>query len=676
MKQMKHLFSRNKTVVLFAVLISIWTLFLLPAVLFNQWFTLDMGGVFTNARGFPGNLMLALMPDTLFNQGGRYFPVYWLYNFIVFWLFSTHFAAHFAAQCALFIISLTLTCYLFLRVTDSLKATFIFGFIACLGGAVAENLYTVGKGEPLAYLFLVSILLIFYTTNLKHRNQSALPLASMSVLFSFAIWSKETSIVLLGLGPAAIVISLILSMERIKTISANAHVSRYLLLSSILVAGFLIAKAPSQIFSIASVSKNYVDYKIDLELVTENLLFYAAQQPDVLFFGVASLFLCGITASRIRLRGDGGLPKVSSDLIFVTGLLLVAWSYYLGMLLWRWPMGYYMLLPSIIFKFATMYGLVFAHKNRMLIGKGILVAVLAVLTCGIYAFIHSSYVMTSQISYSRMYTEAVSKYVLASTPSNRLVVESFPFYAEQVTNTKQLISIIYGEKRVIDGIADLLNPEVVTPKIVKLLNISQKQLDDNEKALPSKNDYLLLMTGNKLATWSVRGVTPHFSEDSLLKKIGAYDLIPIAENKLSYPSAFLNIWTDSINVGSTYLGYKLYKISGDRAKVIWKNRHPDGWIGKTASLRVFPEYGDRALVTVSTPSFNSPNRLTVTQDHVITQRLDLIAGKELSFEITIDGGTVPTNLQFAVDSVAVPKKLKINKDKRELGVLIRLEHYP
>lgn len=336
-------------------------------------------------------------------------------------------------------------------------------------------------------------------------------------------------------------------------------------------------------------------------------------------------------------------------------------------------MGYYMFLPAIIFKFVAVYGLVYLHEHLRVWGKTIRLALFGVFTLSVYALAHSYYVATSQFGYSRMYTEAISRYFEVSKPNNRLVFESFPFYAEQVFNTKLMISLGFNETRTVEGIADLLNPEVVTPKMLKLLGISQKQLDDNEMAFPRRGDYVLLMTGNKLANWSVRGATPYFSDESILKKLGAYDMELIAENRLFTPSIYLDIWTERPYIGSTYFGYKLYKIASDRPKIIWHDRHPDGWIGRAASLRVFPEFGRSALVTVSTPSFNSPNWLTVLQDDVVIQKLTLIEGREVSFEISTNIERIPTNLRFEVENVVVPKNLKINKDKRELGVLIRVE---
>lgn len=642
-------------------------------MLFNQWFTLDIGGVFAKALDYPDNVMWALSP---YGRGGRYFPVYWLYNFAVFWLFPANIAANYIVQAILFITSLGLTCFLFYKLTNNAKATLIFGVAACLGGAVTENLYTLGKAEPLAYLFVIAILVIFFTMDLRRRNRSAMQFASISVLSALAIWSKETSLVLLVFCPVAIVASMTVNRVWIRSLRKSDCLQSYPILFLSIIAGYLLSKVPYFIFPNDGGLTNYIDYKINLKLVVDNLVFYVTQQPDVLFFGLAALVLCSMAMLRLRAHEYRRMPKLRSNLIFVIGLLLMAWSYYLGLLIWRWPMGYYMLLPSIIFKFAAFYGLVFVYENKMF-STGLYRALCSmVFICIGYASIHSFYVASSQISYSRMYTEAVSKYLAVSKPNNRLIIESFPFYAEQVGNTEHLISIMSGKNRVVSGIADLLNPEVATPEILKLLSISQEQLDNNVKSLPTKDDYLLVMTGDKLGTWFVRGVTPYFSKDSILKKYGAYDMKLVAEDKLFSPSAYLNIWTNKLYFGSTYFGYKLYRVLDNRPKIFWRNRYPDGWIGKTASITLFPEFGKHVLITVSTPNFNSPNRLNVTQDGVQIKSLALIEGKELSFEICNCGKKVPTIIKFFVEKTAVPRKLKINKDKRELGILIRAEPRP
>lgn len=664
------------TLAAFAVLICIWIALLLPAVLFNQWFTLDMGGILSRAALFPHNLKWVLLPDSPYNIGGRYFPVYWLYNFALFQLFATNVAAHFAVQGVLFVLSLTLTCHLFLKVTGHRKAMLALGVMACLGGAVAENMTTLGKGEPLAYLCLIAIMLIFYGTDLARPKRATAQFAGIIVLAALAVWIKETSLAVLAFPPGALVAWLLMTRERPGRLLGHPNLWRYLILFGSLSLGALIAKAPNFVLSGGGAGTTsritYLEYKIDAELITDNLFFYATQQPDVLLMGIAALVLCGLGALRIRSQGGAGLQS-ASRLTFVISMLAMAWGYFLGLMIWRWPIGYYMLLPSIIFKFCAIYGVVFWLGNGMLSTRRFRAVISGAMVCAAYAAIHWYYVAESQITYSRMYTEAISKYVAVSNPKNSLVFESFPFYSEQVNNTREVIDLMYGQSRLVGGIADLLNPAVTTPTMRKLLDISQKQLDNNESALPRKDDYLLVMTGNKLATWFVRGVTPHYSDESILRRDDAYEMIPVAENRVFMPSAFLDIWADKLYFGPTYFGYKLYRVTSERPKLVWRGRYPDGWIGSGATLRLFAEFGKKAVVTVSTPEFNSPNRVTVRRGGVVMQDLRLVAGKAVTFEVDVAEGDNPTSLRFSVARTVVPKDLKLNNDTREIGILLQVE---
>jgi len=206
---------------------------------------------------------------------------------------------------------------------------------------------------------------------------------------------------------------------------------------------------------------------------------------------------------------------------------------------------------------------------------------------------------------------------------------------------------------------------------MRLLRITHEQLAANRRSLPREGDYLLLMTGNKLATWFVRGVTPYYSEDSILGRDRAYDLIPVAEGRAFAPGAFMNVWTYRLNLARTYVGYKLYKVTNRSARIVWTGRYPDGWLGPVSSVRLSSDYGERARVTLSTPGFNSPNRVRVWKDGKLLRDLALTEGHEVQFDVAT-GGTGAA-LNFFVERTAVPRELGLNRDKRELGVLSRIE---
>jgi len=652
-----------------ATLVCLWLAYLLPSAVYSQWFTLDMGGMWTRAAA-PGSFRWAVSPDAL---GGRFFPVYWFYNFLLFDLFGTRIGAHFLSQAVLFVVSLLLTCHLFARITGNLLATVALGVAICLGGAVAENVYTLGKAEPLAYLFLVTALAAFHRFGARRGRPPAWTLAAIAALVALAMWTKETSLVMLAFCPGAAIAGAYAARVPLRHPARLPHLPAYGWLFAAVIAGLALARTPYLLAMRGGGATSYVDYQVNAELVGDNLAFYASQQPDVLLLGIAALVAMYLAARRMRARA-GELPsRTLFDFMFVGGMLATAWGYYAGLIVWRWPMGYYMLLPSILFKFVALYGALLAIGEGRLAGRPLRAAYAFGAVTVLYAAIHTYYVVTSQVSYSRMYTEAVSRYVALSRPGERLVIESFPFYSEQVTNTRQVIALMSGEDRVVGGIADLLNPAVVTPEIVKLLRLLPQQLEDNERAFPHRGDYVLVMTGNKLATWFVRGVTPYFSDDSLLLKEREYDMIPVAENRSYVPAAFMHVWTYGLQYGPTYIGYKLYRVTSERPRILWRGRYPDGWMGKSASIRLFPEYGKRAVITMSTPAFNTPNRVTVTQDGVKIRDLVLAEGREESFEVENSGDRVPTRIGITVQKTVVPKELELNQDKREIGILVRIE---
>jgi hypothetical protein len=382
---------------------------------------LDVGGVFAKAADYPDNLAWALSP---YNRGGRYFPAYWLYNFLAFGLFSTNIAAHFAVQVTLFVLALGLTSALFLRLTNRPMATAAFGFIACLGGAVAESMYTLGKAEPLAYLCIVGVLVLFQSADWMRPSRWLPRLVAIAVLASVAMWFKETSLVLLTFCPAAMLADLYIGGHRIASIRRSTVFLRYARTFTAIAAGIVLSKLPYLLFS-GQGDSAYLAYDIDAVLVADNLVFYMEQQPDVLFFGIAALVLC--FGSAVRMKRVGALPGNRENLVFVIGILAMAWGYYAGLLIWRWPMGYYMLLPSIAFKFAAIYGVLLVGDQRIVGARGLRVAYGLALASIFYGALHSLYVATSQISYSRMYTEAVSRYLAEAGPSGRLIFESFAF---------------------------------------------------------------------------------------------------------------------------------------------------------------------------------------------------------------------------------------------------------
>jgi hypothetical protein len=238
------------------------------------------------------------------------------------------------------------------------------------------------------------------------------------------------------------------------------------------------------------------------------------------------------------------------------------------------------------------------------------------------------------------------------------------------------LDLVFQENRRVYGIGDLIDPAVVTPEIKQLLPIeaSEAELANNEKNWPKKNDYVLAITGNELATWQVRGVGPYYSDGSFLQRDGSYDMQEVAGERSYFRSAFINIWTFGLEFGQTYAGYELYRVIGG-PRFTWLGRYPDGWMGRRARLTLYPEYVANALVHVATSRYNPRNSVSVFQDDVLIDKAALSEGNEHTFKLKPVSKDVPTVFRFEVERTFVPQKLRLSKDKRELGAFVRLEPF-
>ena len=436
----------------------------------------------------------------------------------------------------------------------------------------------------------------------------------ISILFALALWTKETSIALFGFCITGIVLSIVLGKSG-KVVEYTALVKEYLYFLLTIFIGLCIAKAPYFIFPAKDVGANYTDYPITLKLIGDNLFFYVQQQPDVIIFGVLALIYLAVAGRRLIFNSKATDQFKIRSYIFMVSLCAMAWAYYLVLLIWRWPMAYYMLLPALIFKLCIVYGIHITNVYGQII-KPIRIVLYGVMSlCILYATFYIYYISSSQITYSRIYREALQKYIDAPGEKGSLVMESYPFYAEQIQATEQLPLVDSKVKLSVKGIADVLDPAVNSNiDIMRLLNVTQSKLDENVSNLPKQGDYLLVITGNKLATWFLRGVTPYYSEDSILKMQGAYDLKLIADKQIKMPALYLHTWTNKLVIEDTSIGYKLYKAVSDGPKFIWRGRYPDGWIGNQASLQVNTIYHRPVVIKLSAPHFALPNKVTISKD--------------------------------------------------------------
>ena len=648
---------------------ALFCVFLLPSIVLNQWFPLDLGGTFEIGEKFGEKWSWIVSP---YNGSGRYFPFYWVFNSLQYFAFGTNVLPYYVVQAGIILGAILLTCRLLEKITGSSRFVLLLLVLLFINTPLAENSATLGKAEPLSFLLVALIVFLFVSAEREGRRLRPLEQILIGALFALALLTKETSLALLGFAAAGLVLSLI--ARRTPGINTSAVLfDGYLRLLLVLVAGWCVTKIPHIVFWDPTDLPTYLDYRITPALVRANFKFYATQQPDVLVFAFLGLVLTSLCYIRLyRRRSAPGADFETRGLIAITSLYAMALAYYLVLLAWRWPMAYYMLLPSVVFRLVTVYGLYICSLESDRSRAAVVAAYAIIAPTLIYAAAYVFYIVSSQISYSRMYTEAVGKYMAASEGKSALVMESYPFYSEQVTGTHLLLDIATGTKYRVGGISDLFEGDAASSEIRDLLGISEARMRENIRALPRRDDYVLVVTGRKLATWFLRGVTPYLSEESALKRSGNYNLELTAENEIRVPSVHFNIWTGKLERDTTSLGYKLYKVLDDKPMFFWRDRYADGWIGQQASLLINENYGASPELRLSSPNFALPNAVTITKNSQFFARLDITSTDEIKLKLDKPSSETAT-YNFAVAKTVAPVDIGFNADTRKLGVLVRLE---
>ena len=642
----------------------------LPSILWSQWFPLDMGGMFEIGALFEEKFSWVISP---YNGSGRYFPIYWIVNSIQFFFFKTNVFPYYVVQSLLLTAAIALSCALAIRLIGKVRHIFLLAAILFLNTPLAENSSTLGKAEPLIYILSIALLLIFVKAASTSQGLNQKNLACICGLFVVALLTKETSLIIIGF--AAVGLTLTFVGEKLLNLRFGISAKQYVKLLFSLAVGWCLTRIPYIIFWNPADVPTYLQFDITKALVRANLKFYVTQQPDVFIFGALAGVLLAIHLLVASRSSTTSTAHTNSKLVVVMSLYAMGIAYYLALIVWRWPMAYYMLIPSAIFKIVTIYGIYQLSantKHARLRVVSLVASYSLIAACCAYSAAYMYYVIGSQISYSRLYTQALTEYVKRSGGSGALVMENHPFFAEQVSGTEKLFEFALDKKIKMSGIADLIDESANNSEIANLLGITQERMKANIKSLPKQGDYLLIFTGRKVATWFLRGVTPFIYEQSLIMKSGAYDLEQVAKNTINFAAVFPNVWTGKIEKENTHLGFTLYKVLNNEAKFFWQGRFSDGWISEKGNLLLSRDFGNNAVLKLSSPSFTIPNGVSITKNGQLYKRIEITNTDEITVQLDA-ASSEKINYELTVDRTTVPSRIGLNADARALGILVRLE---
>lgn len=655
----------------YLTIVAFWCVIIIPTVLYSDIFPLDNEGIFNIGENFEHWLPWIASP---YNGSGRYFPFFWIFWSSQYQIFAQNIAGYLIVQGIFFLSGIIFLVNLLKRASNSKIIALVFSFFAIFSAPVAENITSIGKAEPLTVFFIGGLLLLFFNSTKSSERISLSKGLLIALLMLLSIWTKETSYALLGFCISGSLTSLILYVIT-KNVFYIKHIKTYAVFFLYLSLGAIVSRAPYFLFSEEThptapadgLSTAYTSYEITSKIIIENFNFYLLQQPTVFFSLVISGALCASLFYK-ALKDRSDVPD--TGVVFFISLYSLGIAFYLALLIWRWAMPYYMLLPAIIFNLCMFYGLTKISLEKY--NLNIILKLFLTLSLT-WSLLQTYYISSSQIDYSRLYAKAIDYYKTHSKPGQKLIIESYPFYAQQVGATITLLDVKSPRYGDVFGIADLLDPAVYNPELGKLLGVTKKDLADNFKNLPKKDDFLLVFTGEKLATWFLRGVTPYYTPDSILHKEDMYDMTLVDNHEFSKSAIFQHVWFNKLNFANTKLGYKIYRIDSNSYKYFWRNRYPDGWSTKDSELLLSSDYKKPVAIRLSAPSYNLPNKVTIYKNHNRLTTVDLTDSSEKT--LLLD--SMPTNFesyQFSVERTVSPLELKINKDKREIGVRLELAH--
>jgi hypothetical protein len=88
-------------------------------------------------------------------------------------------------------------------------------------------------------------------------------------------------------------------------------------------------------------------------------------------------------------------------------------------------------------------------------------------------------------------------------------------------------------------------------------------------------------------------------------------------------------------------------VLADEPKFLWRGRYPDGWAGRSSSLKVNPSYGRPVVIRFSAPKFALPQKLTIRQDGQLFKEITITDADERVLTLG-QAVNVPTLFQFDV----------------------------
>ncbi|HML89438.1 MAG TPA: hypothetical protein PKA28_13435 [Methylomusa anaerophila] len=647
----------------YILFLAVWGVTVLPSAYEAPFGYLDDAGTVVAVRNVSQN-WAGLLPDP---ETGRFQPIYWLGKLLACSLWGDSPAAFYLFQALTVLLNGLIIIYLVNRFTRSTFAGLAAGIFFITGSSIYEAVYTLGKSEIQASLFLFLIIAANAVyLECQSRRTAIAALAAIFICSLCANWTKET------LAAASVFWLTGLSVSYMRIPEQRHFLSAWLQTSLVGIAAVIVSRLGYYALRPEISAEAYTKFVINITGIKENLLFYLQQTPDVIFFGLLSAALVLAWSGRFQQSEQAG-QKIY---IIICGILLTGWGYFLGMLCWRWGEAYYLYIPGALFQTACIVAGYFVLRLYKCTRSLIVLVLLLISIFKFYGLIYGYYVAVSQRINDSMYYEAIRKYAELAKPGDRLLLEQWNDFEEPAYSSRLMLQQVFSLQTEVYGIRSLFTGQSLTEEQKKLYSIKNEWNDTILK--PKKGDYILFMPGKNSAYWIVRGVAPFVAAHSHFERMADHVTVK-SENLQSKSCLIIQPQAPFIVLDKVYRGYRLYQI-GDIEKMIqWSGQFDDGWIGRSAIAAIpNPAEQENVYFEVFVPQQVLPQRLTIHCGDALVS--DITFSESGTYPLVLNLDNYITNnhsvsasvdLKFSVSNIFVPQNMGLNKDTRELGLLLK-----
>jgi hypothetical protein len=492
----------------FVPILLLWGVVILPSSFHAVWGSLDDGGTLLNAhKGFFAS----------FNtKAGRIIPVYYLHNWLLYILAGTNPTVWYIIQSLEFLLAALLTYAAVASLSHHWWAATLASAVLLTSSPISENAYTVSKNEPrLAVLLAFMALLLSVILRRTFRGRATqtegvftgLLWLTLTLTILMAVFAKESAISLAALGPTGVFFSRLCMPESRRSLAVKVFLFVSLLLFS---AGALLVGL--KIVLLAGTEHAYTTFALSADLALSNLASYLTQGPDVLII-IASCAALGVIRFVVGRRVPRGTQtREGCDIQAVMGFtyLITAVAYLFVLLLWRWPMNYYLLPVAVCISLSlghlvTASGVAGVPFNTS--RERFCAIALVIIACGtrLYSIPYLHFVATAQRGFDAIENQASRELVHLNPIQRRVIDVERPSFSEQPFQRNLLYQISGNPSFAWVGGGDLLQEYPETEK--RLYDLSKPPPWQSRP--PGTGDLFLVQASEYPFGIHLRGVGPN-----------------------------------------------------------------------------------------------------------------------------------------------------------------------